>query len=137
MSLSNFGEAQALDALFPTSAPVNKYLALFTVMPGEAGGGTEVTGSGYARQVIAWSAAVQGAPSTKTHTADLVFTATGDWAAGATQIVGWAICDALAAGNEVWYGTLKDATGVTDTPRNMLNGDVLKFLAGQLILKMD
>lgn len=138
MSLTNFGEAQVLDAAFPVAAPTNKYVALFTAAPGEAGGGTEVAGGSYARAVAAWSAAVQGAPSTKANTGAVTFpTATADWAAGATQVTHWAIFDAAAAGNMVWYGTIKDVLGITDTPRNILNGDTFSFANGALVLKMD
>lgn len=131
MSLTNFGEAQALDLLYPTSSPVNKYIGLFTVTGGEAGGGTEVTGGSYARVAVAWAAAVQGAPTTKNPTATVTFpAATADWAAGATLVVGFGVFDALSGGNLVQYGTLT-------VSRNILNGDTPSFAASQLTLTMD
>jgi hypothetical protein len=135
MSLTNFGEAQALDAILTVT---NKWVALFTAAPGEAGGGTEVTGGSYARTAATWAAAAQGAPSTKANNGAITFpVATADWAAGATQITHWAIFDAASAGNMIWYGTIKDATGTTDTPRNVLNGDTFSFASGALVCKMD
>src|SRR5690348_16859734 len=128
MSLTNFGEAEALDAILTTT---NKWIGLFTVSPGETGGGTEVAGGSYARVAATWAAAVQGAPSTKNPSGAVTFpTATADWAAGATQIVAFGIFDASVAGNLVWYGSLT-------TPRNVLSGDTPSFAAASLTLTMD
>lgn len=129
MSLTNTGETQALDAVLNAT---NKWLGLLTVGAGETGGGTEVAGGiGYARQAVTWAAAVAGAPSTKNPSAPVTFgPATADWAAGATQIVGFCIYDAAAAGNAIWYGTLT-------VPRNVLNGDSPTFAAAQLTFQMD
>jgi len=38
------------------TSPATVYVGLFTATPSDTGGGTEVAGSGYARQVIAFSA---------------------------------------------------------------------------------
>lgn len=128
VSLSNFGEAQALDAILTTT---NKWIALFTVAPGEAGGGTEVSGGSYARVAATWAAAVQGAPSTKNPSGAVTFAAaTADWAAGATQVVAVGVFDASSAGNLVWYGTLT-------TARNILNGDTPSFAAAALTFQLD
>ena len=53
MSFTNFLETEILDHVFAGAAytaPSTKYLALFTGAPGETGGGTEVSGGGYARR---------------------------------------------------------------------------------------
>jgi hypothetical protein len=53
MSFSNTFETRVLEFVFTGSAvtrPTNWYIGLFTAAPGEAGGGTEVAGNGYARQ---------------------------------------------------------------------------------------
>ena len=128
MSLTNHGEALALDAIYTTT---NKWIGLFTVAPTEAGGGTEVSGGSYARKDATWAAAVQGAPSTKNPSGPVAFpTATADWAAGATQIVAFGVFDASSAGNLIGWGTLT-------TPRNVLNGDTPSFAAASLTMTMD
>ncbi len=128
MSLTNIGEAAALDLILDTT---NKHIALFTVTPGETGGGTEVSASGYARVPATWAAAVPGAPSTKSPSGDINFgPATADWAAGATQVVAFGVFDASTSGNLIWYGSLT-------TPRNILNGDTPTFTAAQLIFRLD
>jgi hypothetical protein len=128
MSLTNTGETLALDAILTTT---NKWLALFTVAPGETGGGTEVSGGSYARTAVTWASAVAGAPSTKNPSATVIFpTATADWAAGATLVVAFGIFDASTAGNLIWYGTLT-------VSRNILNGDTASFAASALTFTMD
>lgn len=131
MSLTNFGEAQALDLLYPVAAPTNKWISLFTVAPGEGTAGTEVAGGSYARVQVAWAAAVQGAPTTKNPTATVTFPqATADWAAGATQVVAFGVHDAVTGGNLIQSGALT-------TPRNILNLDIPNFAPANLTLTMD
>lgn len=125
MSLTNFGEAAALDAAGVLGG--TKYMALFTAAPGETGGGTEVTGGAYARVAITFGAASQGAPSTKSNSAAINFAAaSADWG----NVTHWAVMDAASAGNMIWYGTLTVA-------RNILNGDTASWAIGALICQMD
>ncbi len=65
---TDYGENIALDRVFGSGDPVTWYIARFSVSPGEAGGGTELTGGGYARIAVAndavnWPAASGGAKS--------------------------------------------------------------------------
>ena len=59
-ALSDFSEALVLDWLMTNGAatrPTAWYIALFTAAPSDSGGGTEVSGSGYAREAVTFSAA--------------------------------------------------------------------------------
>jgi len=106
------------------TAPAAVYAALFTTTPGEAGGGTEVSGGAYARQAITFGAPASGQV---TNTSDITFpTATGDWG----TITGMAIFDAVAAGNMLYYSDLT-------APRTIATGDQFKFPTGQLIVVED
>ena len=98
-NLTTAEETRLLDLSLPTDGSM--YLALFSVAPGEAGGGTELTGSGYARQVCDFNAAASGS---KTNNGEILFPeVTGsDWA----TIVALAIMDAVSAGNMRWYRVL-------------------------------
>lgn len=101
------------------TSPATVYVALFTAAPADAGGGTEVSGGGYARQAVTF-----GAPSNGvfTNSADVVFpTATANWG----TIVAFALFDAPTAGNMLIYGNLSASKTVN-------SGDQFRFPAGQL-----
>jgi hypothetical protein len=54
-ALSDHAEALLLDWLMTTGTatrPTNWYVALYTLAPSDSGGGTEVSGGGYARQAV-------------------------------------------------------------------------------------
>ena len=58
MSFTNYLETEILDHVFggnAYTAPGTHYLALYTAAPGETGGGTECTGTSYARQTVAFT----------------------------------------------------------------------------------
>lgn len=100
--------------------PANVYVALYTVSPGVGGGGTEVSAGGYGRQIVVFSAPVNGQ---STNTADINFpVATADWG----TIVAFALLDAAAGGNLLYFGNLS-------TSRLVLTNDQVRFPTGQLI----
>ncbi len=121
MSLTNYGENRILGLY---SGDGKHYLALFTAAPGEAGGGTEVSGGAYARQEVTFAAASNG--SMKNNAAIEFPTATANWGTA----VAWGLYDAATGGNLVWYGAI-------DTPKDLLAGDIYRINTGNLTLKMD
>lgn len=96
------------------------YLALYTVAPSDTGGGTEVSGNGYARQAMAMDAP---SPAGQTqNTALESFTASGgNWG----SIVSMSIHDALTVGNFLYWGNL-------DTARTINDGDTLEWAIGAM-----
>ena len=101
------------------ASPATVYVGLFTAAPGEAGGGTEVTGGSYARVAVTFVAPTDGATD---NSADVTFpTATANWG----TVTHFAIFDALTLGNMLYYGALT-------TARTVNSGDQAKFLAGAL-----
>lgn len=101
------------------TSPTTVYCALYTVAPSDAGGGTEVSGGGYARQAVTF-----GAPSNGvfTNSADVVFPiATANWG----TIVAFALFDAATGGNMLIYGNLSSSKTIN-------SGDQFRFPAGQL-----
>lgn len=101
------------------TSPVTVYVALFTAAPGEAGGGTEVSGNAYARQAIAFDAP---SPAGETqNTSVITFPQASPIAWG--TITDFAIFDALTVGNMLYYGTL-DASVVINAD------DQFRFAAG-------
>jgi hypothetical protein len=127
-ALSDYAEKLLLDFLMTTGSatrPTDWYVALYTAAPNDAGGGTEVSGSGYSRQSVAFDAATSGAGTTS-NTGDVVFTAAGgSW--GTITHIG--IFDASTAGNLLWHGSLVASKTVAD-------GDTLQFSTGNIDLTL-
>lgn len=126
-SKTNFLELELLDHVLRNSAytpPATVYVGLFTAAPGEAGGGTEVTGGSYARQSVAFDVAAAGATQ---NTSEVAFpVATANWG----TITDFAIFDAVSGGNMLYYGTLA-ASKVINTD------DQFKFAAGAIDITED
>lgn len=127
--LTNYGENLVLTWTFTTSSatrPTSWYVALYTVAPGEAGGGTELSGSGYVRQSATFS--VSGtSPTTASNTAAVEFPeATGSWG----TIVAAGIFDALSSGNLIAFANLT-------TSKTIDTGDVLRFNTGEIDITLD
>jgi hypothetical protein len=120
-SFTDYLEDAVLNYVFrntgtPTSTSV--YLGLFTAAPTDAGGGAEVSGSGYARQVTVFDAAASGAI---TNTAAESFTASGG-SFGTVVAVG--IFDAVTAGNLIAWDDITSAVVGDGTTLNFAIGDI-------------
>ncbi len=109
---------------------VTPYVALFSVTPGDDGSpGTELTGSGYGRQAIAF-----GAPGPATGNAEQVANtnniqfgpAVADW----LQAVAFGIFDALTNGDLLYWNTLA-------APKIVQQGDFGQFAPGSLTVEED
>jgi len=119
-----------LDHLLKTStwtAPTNVYVALFTVAPTEVGGGTECTGSAYARvKHNNWVAATAASPSVAVNDGDITFPeAGGSWGA----IVAFGLFNQDSPG-----GTL---LAVGKCSKTISSGDTAIFLDGTLEVTLD
>ena len=110
MSFTNFLETEILDHVFAGAAytaPSTKYIGLFTaISDGEAGSVTEVSGSAYARQAMAFT--TSGATTSNSGAVEFP-TATGSW--GTITHVG--IYDAASSGNLMVYATLTASKAIT------------------------
>lgn len=108
------------------TSPTTVYVALYTAAPGESAAGTEVSTSGtaYARQAITFAAPSSGSV---TQSGDILFpVATSNWG----TIVAYAICDAVSAGNILYYSTV--------TPNKAINtGDQAKIASGSIVVSED
>lgn len=126
---TNYTENLVLNWVFTTNSatrPTAWYVALYTVAPGESGGGTECSGTSYARQSAAFT--VTGtAPTTASNSAAIEFpTAGGSWG----TIVAAGIFDASSSGNLLAFADLTTSKAI-DT------GDVLRFNTGALTITLD
>lgn len=105
----------------PFSPPILTYLALFTVSPTPAGGGTEVAGNGYARQVVTFGTPNNGSCSnvaTVAFPVDVI----ADWG----TITSYGAFDAITGGNLLYFNNLSSS-------RYVAVNDQIVFPAGQLI----
>jgi hypothetical protein len=124
-NLTNYLESKLIDHFLGTTTytkPSAVYVGLFTVTPGEAGGGTEVTGGSYARQAATFGAASSGAT---TNSANIDF---AGMPAATTVAIG--IFDAITSGNMLLYGGLT-TNKTTDA------GDTLRIATGSLSVSID
>jgi hypothetical protein len=101
------------------SSPTTVFVALYTVAPTPSTTGTEVTtvGTAYVRQAVTF-----GAPSSGVcqNSAPVAFpVATAPYGA---PIVACAVCDLVAGGNILYFGTL-------GTPKTVGTGDQVNFAA--------
>jgi hypothetical protein len=85
--------------------PTQVYLALFVTATGKDGSGTEMSGTGYARQAVDFDAAVGGVAVSDDAVAP---TSTGQTATH------WAYMDALTSGNMLLTGELSSPVTVPD-----------------------
>ena len=126
MSFSNTYETLVLEYTFTNASvtrPTAWYIGLFTSAPGEAGGGTEISGNAYVREAVTFS--VTG--DTATNTAAIEWpVATGNWG----TITHVAVFDASTGGNQIAYAALT-ASKVIAT------GDVIRIPAGDLDITLD
>jgi len=126
MSFTNFLETEILDHVFAGaaySAPGTHYLGLFTSVPGETGGGTELSGSAYVRKSVAFTTS----GNTTSNNAAIEFpTATGNW--GTVTHVG--VFDASTSGNLMAYATLSAS-------KTIETGDVFRVPSGDLDITLN
>lgn len=124
-NLSDYLENKLLDHFLGTTSytmPSTIYIALYTVAPNDAGGGTEVTGGSYARQTATFDAAASGATQ---NSADVDFV---DMPACTVVAIG--IHDASTSGNLLVHGTLT-------ANKSLDAGDTLRIATGDLDISIN
>jgi len=126
MSFSNTYETNVLTWTFTNSAvtrPTAWYVGLFTTDPGEAQGGTEVSGGSYVREAVTFT--VSG--DTATNSAAIEWpVATATWG----TITHIAVYDASTSGTQIAYAALTNS-------KTIASGDVLRIPAGDLDVTLD
>lgn len=125
-ALSDYAEDKLLEHLLARTTytkPSAVYLALYTVAPTDAGGGTQVSGGSYARQTFTVNASSGG--STKP-SADVQFPIAS---AGWGTIVACGVFDASSGGNLLAWADLT-------TSKTIATGDQLVFPANDLVFTL-
>lgn len=131
-AMSDYLEDALINHLFRNTnytRPANIYVALFTAAPNDTGGGTEVSGTGYARQAVPtgasseWTAASGG--STENDEIIEFPEAGASW--GTVTHIG--LFDASTSGNLMFHGAL-------DTAKAVGEGDIFRINAGDLTVTL-
>lgn len=126
-AMTDYLENKLVDHVFrgrSFTAPASIYIALFTAAPGETGGGTEVSGTGYARiqqgpSDAAWES-TQGTTTAVASSGTGGATQNGGAVTFGTPGANWgsishmAIMDAVSAGNMLMYSALAQAKTVNN-----------------------
>ena len=128
-SFTNYTENLVLTWLLTTGSatrPTAWYVGLFTAAPSDAGGGTEVSGSGYVRKATG-TITVSGTDTTATNSAAIEFdpASGGNWG----TITHAAIFDAETSGNMIAWAQLTTARTIND-------GDVFRIPATSLTVTL-
>jgi hypothetical protein len=126
MSFTNDLETRVLQWALTNGSvtrPTAWWVGLFTAAPGEAGGGTEISGSGYTREAVTFT--VSGNLATNDAAIEWP-TATGTWG----TITHIAVFDAETSGNMLVYATLTSS-------KTIASGDVLRIPSGDLDVTLD
>jgi len=128
-NLSDYAEKLILDWLLTGGAavrPTSLYVALFSSATDDAGGGTELVGNGYARQLVTVSSAASPGGTTS-NSNDLFFEATGsNW----DTITHMGIYDSISGGNLLWHGAVTEETLIEV-------GQIFVFIIGSIDFTLD
>ena len=130
MAASDYLEQHIIDfvlnsnAEFTFTSPANVYIALFTAAPSDSGGGTECTGTNYARVDSGSFSTMTGITTGLTsNLAEIAFAQAGAGGWGTVTHIG--LFDALTVGNLLYHGILT-ASKVVD------ENDTFKIAIGDL-----
>ena len=128
-SFTDYTENLVLNWLLTTNSatrPTAWYVGLFTAAPSDTGGGTEVSGNGYARKATG-TMTITGTATTATNAAAIEFdpASGGNWG----TLTHAAIFDALTTGNMLAWAPLT-------TSRTINDGDVFRVPASSLTVSL-
>lgn len=130
MAASDYLEQRVIDfvlnsnAEFTFTSPANVYIALFTAAPSDSGGGTECSGTNYARVDSGSFSTMTGITTGHTsNSAEIAFAQAGSGGWGTVTHIG--LFDASTAGNLLYHGALT-ASKVVD------ENDTFKIAIGDL-----
>lgn len=128
-SFSDYTENLVLNYLLTANSvtrPTAWYVGLFTAAPSDTGGGTEVSGNGYARKATG-TMTITGTATTATNAAAIEFSPAsgGNWG----TLTHAAVFDALTGGNMLAWAPLT-------TSRTINDGDVFRIPASSLTVTL-
>ena len=123
-AIANIGDASGLPA---AATPGSLYIALYTTDPGEAGGGTEASFGGYARQAVARGSGWTVLGNKAENAAAITFP---EATSGSETVTHFAILTDSSGGDMLYYSSLTASRAVA-------TGVTLEFAAGVLTITED
>ena len=127
MSMTDFTEDAVLEHFFNNvdlASYATVWLGLFSAAPSDTGGGTELTGNGYARIDVSGNFTVGGVATRAGNTAAIEFQASGgDWSS-ATH---FGVFSLVTAGTLLFWGALTTARQIDDGEKIVFEADDLGF----------
>ena len=117
--ISNYLETKLIDLILRNTAfttPGTVYVSLYITDPTDADSGTEVSGTNYARQSVAFSAPTNGVTS---NSSDITFPTAGSGGWG--TITHAAIHDAVSSGNLLFHSALTSSKVVNEDDTFKIN----------------
>jgi hypothetical protein len=137
MSFTDYLEDALLKHVFTNTSytsPTTIYVGLHTSADTDASAGTEVSGSGYARQSASFSVSGTNPTEAATSAAIEFPAATASW--GTVSYA--AVYDASSGGNRLAWAQLTDPSDFsTALPKTIETGDVFRISAGNLKVRLD
>jgi len=127
MSFTNTHETHLLTYTFTATSvtrPTAWFIGLFTGAPGEAAGGTEISGNAYARKAAAFT--ISGNAATNSGAIEFTAASGGNWG----TISHLAVFDASSGGNMIVYSALSASKTIND-------GDAFRIPASNLSITLD
>lgn len=127
--LSDYTENKIIEHILGKTAFTmpQPWLALFSAAPSDTGGGSEISGNGYARLLTTagnWATASNGSSS---NADNLTFnSASAQWA----TVTAFGAYDSASGGNLLWWNTLAANVSITA-------GSQPRFSAGALTVSLD
>lgn len=92
------------------TSPTTVYVGLYTAAPSDAGGGTEVSGTNYARQSIAFDAPSPAGETQNTSIVTFPVAGAGGWG----TVTHFGIFDAVSAGNLLYWAALDASKAIAE-----------------------
>jgi hypothetical protein len=133
--LTDYAEQTALETLLPNGTDV--FVGFFTVEPtaDDGTGGTEASGSGYARKAHqAWTNTTSGDITYRVNNGAIEFAAL---TADLVGINGWGIWDAVSGGNMIAFGPILDAGGAEVVDKTFTSGNQPRFINQELMVGLN
>lgn len=129
MSKSDYLEDKVINHVLRNTSytsPTTVYGALYTAAPSDTGGGTEVSGTNYARQAVAFDAPSPAGQTQNTSEVAFPVAGSGGWG----TVTHFGVFDAVSTGNLLYWAAL-------DASKTINENDQAKFAAGALQIDED
>lgn len=128
LSKSNWWKTACINAALRGqnfTAPTALYISLYTSNPTDSDTGQEISGGGYVRQAVTFTSPVIADRRAVSQNGENIAFPIAIAPQGIVTHIG--IRTAVTGGNLIYHGAIKN-------PRTILENDLLRFLAGQIVI---